>query len=169
MAYGDDQISANPVARFGGLALGVGFYALGGLIPVVLAFVALLAIRKLFPRLTEAAVFFSGLAVGQLLWFLLGAVFAPAMWMAVAPDLVIGGLLIGWFLARPSPVPAALLMVFEAVGLAMNGWTLGEAGFANPAAKVLIVHMLLRAAIVASGVWYLTKRNDVPVAAEAFD
>jgi hypothetical protein len=169
MAYGDDQISANPLARFGGLAFGVGLYFLGGLIPILLTCVALFAVKKLFPRLPEAAVFFSGLATGQLLWFLAGAILAPGLWLAVAPDLVIGGLLIAWFLARPSAAPAALLMAFEVIGLGMNGWTLTEVGFSNPAGKALIFHIVLRVAIIGGGVLYLLKRNDIPVVTEAFE
>lgn len=169
MAYGDDQVSANPVARFGGLALGVGFYLLGGLLPVVLVCLSLIAIKTLFRNLPEAAVLFLGLAVGQWLWFLVGIVFAPAFWAAIVLDIVVGGLLIGWFLARPSVAPVALLVGFEAIGLVMNGWVLGMAGLATPAAKMLIVHMALRLAIIASGVWYLLKRNDAPAAAEVFE
>jgi hypothetical protein len=169
MAYGDDQISANPVARFGGLGLGVGAYLLGGFIPILLTGIALIAVKKLFPRLSEAAAFFAGLASGHLLWFLAGAIIVPAGWFAVAPDLVIGAVLIGLFVVRPSGAPAALLILFEVAGLGMNGWVLAEAGFSNPAAKPLFLHIALRLAIIGSGIWYLMRRHDVPVAAEAFE
>jgi hypothetical protein len=169
MAYGDDQISANPVARFGALGLGVGIYLLGGFIPVLLTFAALFVLKKLCPQLSETAVTFAALATGQLLWFLAGATIVPGSWLAIAPDLVIGAVLLGWFVVRPSVVPAALLIAFEVAGLGMNGWVLKDLGVSNPAGKALILHIILRLAIIGSGIWYILRRNDVPVAAEAFE
>jgi hypothetical protein len=169
MAYGDDQVSQNPGARFGSVALGAGAYFLGGLIPILLVAAAIFAVKKLFPRLSEPAALFASLSAGQLLWLLFGAIVAPAMWAMVAADLAIGGVLLAWFLARPSVVPTALIMLFELVGLGVNLWALNDASFADPVGKALILHMLLRLAILASGVWYLLKRNETPVAAEIFE
>jgi hypothetical protein len=169
MAYGDDQVSANPVARFGGIALGVGLFALGGFIPMLLTFVALFAVKKLFPRLSDTAVLFAGLAAGQWLWFVVGAAIAPDMWLGVAPDLIVGAALTAWFIARPSVLPAALLMAFELVGLGMNGWMMTQVALSSPDGKALILHMILRLAIIGSGIWYLRRRRDVRGVAEAFE
>lgn len=169
MAYGDDQVSQNPVARFGSVVLGLGVYFLGGFIPVLLVAAAAFAINKLFPRLSEPASLFAGLSAGQLLWLLVGAIMAPAMWAAIAVDLAIGGVLLAWFLARPSVAPAALIILFQFVGLGMNLWLLNDAGLANPVGKALVLHIILRLTILGTGIWYILKRNETPVAAEIFE
>ena len=160
MSYGDSDDGQSLPSKVGGwIAFAVSFVLakfIGAMffIPLALSGLAFFLLRKLRsdPIYVSAM---EGLALGQVGWFIVGAIAMPALWSNVALDIIIVFALILWLLLRLSIWPAVLLIIYEVISLFVNGMALAAADPMSAPFKALLVHILWRVLIIAFGCAYL--------------
>jgi hypothetical protein len=146
----------------GGVAAAFGLYAgLTFLIPLIFAGAAYFILFKLRPARQEIMMM-TALTVAQLAWFVLGVAIAPEMISSVGIDIVATAILVAWLLYGFSTAAIITLAIFEAIGLIMNGFLLAATDPASTAFRALLVHIVLRVAIIGYGIAYFVGKRLNP-------
>jgi hypothetical protein len=163
MAYTD-----KPAASAGGI---VGFAAAFGIshfaglttwIPVICSGLVFAGLRKLKADSSDVVLLPISLMSGHALWMLIGVLVLPAMWASAAADLAISLLFFLWLIAKPSRIAFAILIVLELAGLAVNTVTLLQVGNLVGPASALLVHIVLRIAIIVTSVFAIRQLRKNP-------
>jgi hypothetical protein len=149
----DRSQSANPLAMIGGAAGAAAGYAVSqytgpmALIPLggTLLF-GLLAAKVVRPA-TKPMVPGFAVQVGQLLWFIIGAV-ATGQYRSVLLDLIILAIGLVWLLARPGLGPVLLLGIYQGISFVINAAVFASTPIGSVEHKALLVHLIFRAAAV---------------------
>lgn len=150
MAFSDQE---SPYAGGGFVALLAGYgasYLLGANVwlPLLLSFGAIFGISRLLPRIGDFLRFAAGVAIGQLLWMIIGVLVQPEMISNLALDLVLGLGLVGWCLIRPSKLAVALLILLQVASLVVNLQTAMQIGEWGPMMAAILVHIALRTGVM---------------------
>lgn len=149
MSYMDEP----PPYKAGGIAAAAAYVVsrLIGLplwLPVLLSLASFFVIGKLRPKANIVVRYAAGIVAGQALWMLIGGLVLPAELPGVLPDLIISAILIPWLIISLSKIPAFAMILYEAAGVALNGYVLTTVQGFDPSVGGLLLHLVMRITVI---------------------
>ena len=157
------------LAQLGGAAIGapIGFYV-GAmlLIPAVGAAVVGAAVKRFAGARAQCLLGAIAVQGGQAAWFVFGMLLTGQV-AAVAPDVALLGVGLGWLLVRPGFAPVVLLALYHVVSTALHVTQLLQVDVGTVAHKALVTHGALRVGAVVLLVMGARRLRGEDLAAEA--
>lgn len=149
----DTTQKQNPFAAVGGIAGAVGGFALAQysgaslLVPGAAAILLLVIFSKtgLRPRYFRGAI---ALAIAHVVWFVFAALWLGT-WAPVVLDIVALSVGVIWLWVGPGLVAAIFVAVIEVISFGINMVSFASAEVGSAAHRGLVVHLLLRIAVLA--------------------
>ncbi|MDP3028568.1 MAG: hypothetical protein Q8O04_03570 [Deltaproteobacteria bacterium] len=122
------------IGRYSGISM---------LIPIIGASVVWVILRKVAPRAKQVWVPAIAVQAGHASWMIFGFLLLRELNANIAdPIFLVGGLV--WLYMRPRIGPLVLLGVFQAWGIAYNGYIFQSVEVSSPEHKALLVHIIFR-------------------------
>jgi len=132
------------IGSIGGAALGI-YAGINLLVPGIITFGAFFWFNRVFPPNKRPVLAAIAWQMGQLGWFLLGAILVANGINKVGLDVAIITVGLIWLYLSVGRAAAIALMLYQSAALAFNVYTFAAGSLASPGAKGLVVHIVWRA------------------------
>jgi hypothetical protein len=162
------ETNRNPVAFIAAAAVGIfasQYFGLTLFVPFGMALVAFLVLSRLM-KMNPVKSALIALLIGQIGWFCAAVAVAPAQASQVWLDILILLLFASWLFLKPGKWAAIGLMSFEFLAGLVNLASLLDTTVHSGTFKALIIHVLVRLAVIAACVAFLRDPSRKAVAIE---